>query len=398
MGVTMWNKQILFLGMILVALSGCTPKTNQTVSNENITSLTQTPPLEMSKVDVNVYPLAATVCDPFGGEPSDDFTKGIRASLFYRLSTQPRMYSALDMTTFAFKSQQKLFFSDLNVPTRMFTEGFLNQTNDVLKNDQNQKLIEYFGMKFESALRLSDQDEEGTYQFATLSDDGVVMKTYENGTWANLISNDGDHPTKLGCSSRNISMTKNTVLPFEYHYYQGPRYHISNMLLWRKVTASTPVENKCGVEGNEYWFNPNNLSMPQPAFNQLLSRGWKIVGKDNFWITNPNNSQGDVGILKEYNPCIGGEKPTISDLTILEVFFDGAIVSWSTDIVATSQLLIINKSTGQRIETPSDNFLRTQHQITIQGLQAGTEYTVQAVSISRTLGATISDPITLTTL
>ncbi len=388
---------IMLLGA-LALVAGCTPKINQTVSQEDISTVVQTPPLAMSKVDVNVHPLTATICDPFGGDPSANFTNGIKASLHYRLATQPRMYSALDMTSFAFKSQQKLFFSDLNVPTRMFTEGFLNQTNDVLNNDQNQKLIEFFGLKFESALRLDESDEEGTYQFATLSDDGVVMKTFENGAWTNLITNDGDHPTKLGCSSRNVNMTRNTTLPFEYHYYQGPRFHISNMLLWRKVTANTPAENKCGVQGNEYWFNPNNSSLPQDAFNQLLSRGWKIVAKKNFWITNPNSTQGDVGILKEYNPCIGGEKPLITDFNVLEVFFDGAIVSWSTDLPATSQLLIINKSTGQRIETKSDNFLRTQHQIIIQGLQSETEYTIQAVSISGSLGATISDPIPLTTL
>lgn len=354
----------------------------------NITVTAEGPALKMSKVDVNANPLDKTVCDPFGGIPAENLQQGIRASLHYLMAGQPPLTRSEDYVTFARKSDQKLFFADLNVPTRMFERGFATQTNDVLKDDGGTKLIEYFGVKFESILKLTDNDVEGEYELALLSDDGTTLKaisgTKENPILTTIIDNDGDHPTRMGCASQTLLLSKDKSLPFMLTYYQGPRYHISNILMWRQATGTK--DPACGDTGNEHFFDPNTLA-PKKPYNDLLARGWKPVPASNFFIPKDES----------YNPCVEGTNPVISDFKAVEVFSDGAQFVWKTDIAATSQIKIINKNTGEVILTHSDNALRSIHRVSITGLQASTTYRAQAVSVSEDLGHSMSEVIEFTT-
>src|SRR5690606_35966359 len=123
--------------------------------------------------------------------------------------------------------------------------------------DTNKKLIEYFGVKFESTLQLSDDDEEGDYELALLSDDGARLKIKDPATdsWREIINNDNNHETRMGCSSEVIRMTRRTQIPIEVVYFQGPRYHIANILMWRKSSVAGK-DSSCGVYGNKHYFNP----------------------------------------------------------------------------------------------------------------------------------------------
>ncbi|MFZ4404516.1 MAG: hypothetical protein ACOYOK_10490 [Pseudobdellovibrionaceae bacterium] len=338
-------------------------------------------------VDVNLHPLTKTVCDPFGDNRSDHLKSGLTANLFYQTKNSPRFYSTDDYMTKAKMSEQKLFFMDLNVPTRLFNTGFMTSTRDVLKDDQGQKLIEYFGLKFETVIRLSEDDAPGNYEFALLSDDGSKM-TFLNSNKQNevLIDNDGDHPTKMGCSNKTIYMDDKTNLSSIIQYYQGPRMHIANVLLWRK-SDTAGKDSACGSTGNNVFFDPDNGSRPQKAYLDLLARGWKVVDKKNYFIP-----QKEV-----YNPCTAGTQPVVSNVKIEEVFMDGATVTWTTDIPATAQLKVTNLSTGRITLTTTDNLLRTQQSIQITGLQAQTAYSVQVVSISADLGEGISDAVNFMT-
>ncbi|WP_373999254.1 hypothetical protein [Bdellovibrio bacteriovorus] len=346
--------------------------------------------LKMSKVDVNANPLDKTVCDPFGGIPADNLQQGIKASLYYLAPGMPLLNKSEDYVTFAKKSDQKLFFADLNVPTRMFHEGFATQTHDVLKDDAGTMLIENFGVKFETILKLSATDEEGDYELALLSDDGSKLKilsgTLESPLKTTVIDNDGEHPTRMGCASQILSMNRDKTVPLELTYYQGPRYHISNVLLWRKASVAGKDE-ACGQTGNEHFFDPNKGSVPQQAYNDLLARGWKVVQKENFFI--PKN--------ESYNPCVEGTNPLITKFKVAEIITQGVQLSWSTDIAATSQVKLINKETQEVILTNSDNVLRTSHFVQVTGLKSQTTYTAQAVSISEDLGKSLSEVIEFTT-
>lgn len=356
--------------------------------------------------DINAYPLNALVCDPFGSTGQTSPQKGIKAELYYRSSGQPRYYSAVDYIANTTKLPETLFFTDMNVPTRSFDMGFSTQTNSVLKDDNGNLLIEYMALKMNTTIRLAPEDEEGVYEFAVLSDDGAIMKIKNGDNWTTVVNNDGDHPTRLGCSTEEITMTRDTKLETEFMYYQGPRYHIANILLWRKLDSSSatnnPINNpntgmdpsnpeagldpKCGHEGNNFWFDPNHESRPKEQFEKLLERGWKVVKADNYYLPE-----------RDYNPCTPGTAPVIQNFRLSELSSTNAYLAWETDIPSTSQVLITEVATGKSLLTPTDNILRTSHYFEVPGLTTNTTYKIQAVSVSEDLGKTVSDPIEFTT-
>jgi hypothetical protein len=202
-----------------------------------------------------------------------------------------------------------------------------------------------------------------------------------------LIDNDGDHPTRMGCASRTVRFHRNAMLPIEVQYYQGPRYHISNVLMWRK-SSTAGADSSCGQLGNNLYFNPDNNSDPQQAFKNLQARGWKVLKPDNFIV-----SRDQV----DYNPCVSGTNPVITQFEVGEIVGQVVDLYWRTDIPATAQIQLTNTTTGVVTNTTSDNILRTSHEVRLSGLQPDTVYKAQAVSVSEDLGRTISAEITFRT-
>lgn len=343
--------------------------------------------------DINAYPMNKLVCDPMGGGGGGSPQQGIKAELFYRSSTQPRYYKAQDYIDFTTKAEQNLFFTEMFVPTRMFDVGFTTQTSGVLKDDAGSKLIEYFGIKMRTTIRLAPNDAEGIYEFALLSDDGSIMKIKDGNNFVKIIDNDGDHETQFGCSTQRIAMTRNTELETEILYYQGPRYHISNTLMWRKLSDAQAAgqDSACGQKGNEFWFNPNQNSQPTANFSALFNRGWNVVSQGNFYV--PKESSEST----QYNPCTEGTAPTISNLQITELVSTDMWVAWNTDMPSTSQLMITNVATGDTVITQTDNILRTAHNIHYSGLQPNTQYQLRVINVSEDLGRAIGGPIDFTT-
>lgn len=363
-------------------LSACTPKDGfKDISAEVMGS-----DGKMSKYDINKHLMNKVICDPWGEENPPSVENGIKAALFYRGAGVPRFYSAQDYVDHATPSTQSLFFSDLNVPTRMFSEGFATQTSQVVKDDAGEKLIEYFGMKFTTTLKIRPDQAEGDYELASLADDGVVVNVKINGQWRPLINNDGDHPTRMGCALTTLNFTHDTELPIEVTYYQGPRYHIANVMMWRK-SAEAGRDAYCGHTGNEHFFDPNHGSVQLQPYKDLLARGWEPISASNYFI--PSD--------EAYNPCVEGTKPVISSFQLREVFSQGVSVGWRTDIPATAQVLVTNVATGENIVTQTDNVLRQSHEVYISGLQSETTYTVQALAVSADLGKSVSEKVTFTT-
>ncbi len=342
--------------------------------------------------DINAYPMNKVVCDPMGGGGGTTAKQGIKAELFYRSQSQARFYKAQDYVDFTTKAEQTLFFTEMFVPTRMFDVGFTTQTSGVLKDDVGQTLLEYFGIKMNTTIQLAPNDAEGVYEFALLSDDGSVMKIKNGDSYSEIINNDGDHPTRMGCSSQRITMTTDTKLETEILYYQGPRYHISNILLWRKLSEAEAAgaDAACGVSGNEHWFNPTN-SQPTANFNALSTRGWNVVNQANFYL--PQESTENT----QFNPCTEGSAPMISNLQIDELVSTDVFISWSTDTPSTSQIIVTNVATGDSVLTATDNILRTRHSIQYSGLLPNTQYQVRVINVSEDLGKALGGPIDFTT-
>ncbi|MES2800942.1 MAG: PA14 domain-containing protein [Bdellovibrionota bacterium] len=380
------NKRILLiLKMVLtlvlpVAMASCSIKRDPD-AEENLTQtqLGESTQSAMLKVDLNRYPLNKTVCDPLSASSttSTSYEKGLKAQLFYRDTGMPRYYKTTDYIEKTKASNQTIFLSDLNVPTRMFTEGFVTPSGNVLQSDSEERLIEYFALKATSHLSLTVDDEEGDYELAMLSDDGSTLKV----SGEMLINNDGDHPTRMGCATKITTLKKGDLLPIEMTYYQGPRYHISNVLIWRKASLAG-LDLSCGKLGNHLYFNPDDQSKPQQGFKDLLARGWKIVKPDNFIISSTTTQVPNP----DYNPCAQGTDPVISKFVIGEVVLQSVSFTWETDIAATSQLILTNQTTGGITVTTTDNVLRTKHSLQIDNLQIGTTYKVQAYSVSEDLG------------
>lgn len=373
------------MSVFLIMASACV---NRFQEGSHVQATDSAAAILQSKVDLNLHPMDRNVCDPFTGGSAASLEKGIQGQLFYKTSTLPIFHDVESYMNQAQKSDKTLFFADMNVPTRLFSEGFSTQTTGVLTDDSGNKLIEYFGIRFDTTIMLSANDDEGDYELALLSDDGTRLRIQNGDGWQEIIDNDGDHPTRMGCSSQILHMTHNTPLITEVDYYQGPRYHIANVLMWRKASVAGQ-DPACGNLGNNLFFDPNNNSTPMQAYNDLLSRGWKVLTPDNFFV---NQSTA-------YNPCVQGTPPVISgfQIQITDSIRTDAYFDWTTDIPASSQIRLINQSSGAEILTSSDNLLRTSHQVHVTGLTPGTTYQAQAVSVSQDLGTSMSAPLTFTT-
>ncbi|MFZ3231573.1 MAG: fibronectin type III domain-containing protein [Pseudobdellovibrio sp.] len=378
------------LTLSLTLFSGC--KSKVSLTSENLTQINSGLAQAKLGVNVNKYASNKLICNPFGDGPTTqtNYEKGIKAELFYRTLAMPRLYSSVDYVQFAQKSDQSIFLSDMNVPTRMFTEGFANASGSYLKNDSGEKLIEYFGLKMTTNLVLSDNDPDGEYELALLSDDGTTL-TLKSGTDISaddkLIANDGDHPTRMGCSTHTITMRRNVMVPIEVTFYQGPRYHIANVLMWRK-SSEAGKDSLCGQLGNNLFYNPDANSAPQQAVKDLLSRGWSVLIPDNFMVSSTK---------VDYNPCVKGTDPIISNFAIGEVVLTQVNFTWQTDIPATAQIQLTNMTTGQVTITDSDNILRTNNTIVISNLQPQTTYKAQAISVSADLGRSLSSELSFMT-
>ncbi len=119
----------------------------------------------------------------------------------------------------------------------------------------------------------------------------------------------------------------------------------------------------------------------------LLTRGWEPIASENYF----------VPAEAEFNPCAKGVAPIMSNFSVTDLL-DGVIeVEWQTDIPATSQVRYVNLST--RVETllESDNVLRTSHRLVIRDLPQNTTLLIQGVSISETLGKSLTSAETITT-
>ncbi len=189
-----------------------------------------------------------------------------------------------------------LFSSWINVPTRSFDSGFFTmEGGEPLQRSDGTTLVENFSVFYQSNLILGDA-EPGRYEIAILSDDGAVLKIYgaaENG--ADYVNNnDGTHPTKMSCANSAINLTAESLLPLDLFYHQGPRYHISLILMWRKldVEQSPGQDGYCGHSSNNDWFDYSSLpATPRQHYLDLLARGWEVIPSSSFLLpddqTNP---------------------------------------------------------------------------------------------------------------
>ena len=251
-------------------------------------------------------------CSPLGSVSVPNDKSGLKTELRYLTSPDTladevkvhiKATSYFDETQASLftKVSEPLYLSDIHVPTRSFESGFAMTDSSVIKDTSGNALIEYFGLKMDTLLKLGPDDPEGYYELATVSDDGTVVQIKENDQWVTIIDNDGNHAPKMGCMSRRIHMTRNTRLPVRMFYNQGPRYLIANVLMWNYrgtsatnvgagLASDSEIKLHCGKESAHLFWT--STSVQNTYVNELYAVQWKPVSTLNYQL--PDN---------EVNPC-----------------------------------------------------------------------------------------------
>jgi len=278
---------LYFAGAALVSASftGC----NSPESANQAQTAAATPAVPVSSGPH--YDPAALSCDPFGGGATY-VNLGLSAKLFYLPPGAPHYTTVGDYLTHGLQLPVDIFFAQVNVPTRLFSAGFPSQAGPAFATPEGDTLVEYFALRYQSRLQLGVNDTPGKYQIGILSDDGAIVSADLDGHGLQeLLNNDGTHPSRFGCATRTVRFDNNTKLPIQLDYYQGPRYHIANILVWRQIPesadettdASVLGDPACGLTGNETFFDFNQTpSRPTQTWLDLLSRGWKVIGPENY--------------------------------------------------------------------------------------------------------------------
>lgn len=290
--------RLIFSGVGFCLLAACNPQDTETPQGTKTIDAS----LDAYVADPSRKIFAQKVCNPLSGDDGEGAERlGINGRLYYLQSHQPRYAKASETIQFGTMLPAEIFMNRLFVPTRAWDRGFQTTDGSLLKNEKNETLFEYFGMELQARLKLSAIEAPGNYQLAILSDDGATVRLTDNTGKENLvIDNDDVHPTKMGCATQPIFMNYRSRIPFRIQYAQGPRYHVSLILMWRPVTSETNLNDPlCGRTGNDEFFNSRfDPSVPSANWQALLQRGWKPLEIDNYSLmqSTPNNPCGEVSI------------------------------------------------------------------------------------------------------
>lgn len=288
--IRLLNISFLITALFSMALLACKSPGQEFSGSESGTSVSPNEPPVIDNPDA--------VCDPFAEDPDYSYRQyGLRAKLFYLTDDQPRYENVVDYILNGNSFENPIFFNQLYVPTRPFDRGFVTQNGAVLKTPSGTTLYEYFALRFSSMLKLGPNDGVGNYQLAILSDDGSLLSLQDqNGNWQNVVDNDGVHPTKMACATTPVSLNHQSKIPLKLDYYQGPRFHISLVVMWRPwpTNPNDVLDPLCGFaeENHTYFDYTQNPPTPQPAYLELLSRGWKPLEPENYLL--------EQGVV---NPC-----------------------------------------------------------------------------------------------
>lgn len=251
------------------------------------------------------------VCDPFESVsgPSSSGDWGLAGTLYYLTADQPRYSTAVEYRQHGHQAPVSLFLNQLDVPTRRYDRPFYTQSGQLVTDVNGNAFYEYFGVEVESQIQLTEADAPGLYQFAVLSDDGALFQLDTGAGLQTIVDNDGVHATRMGCATAPVEIAAGQKIPMKLNWYQGPRHHISMVLMMRPWDDANHADSECGLSGNSRYWNSNvTPSAPTSTFNALLDRGWKVLGQDHFILpqsidTNPCLSPDPVRtFITRYTP------------------------------------------------------------------------------------------------
>ena len=251
--------------------------------------------------------ITQTVCDPFENQMAVGPNSGLSGKLAYIPNgATSDYYGVEDFISKATPINANLYLNELNVATRSFTQGFPTQNGTLLEDPSGNTLTTFFSISVDANLQLAAWDQPGLKQFAIIADDGAILSVDQGSGLQPLVNDDYDHPSRLSVASTTVFMDHTTTLPIHVDYYQGPKYNIALMLLWRNIAdeygtgeANSPILNPLSLDeplngqvGNSMFFNQAvNPPAPTAVWDELLSHGWSVVPAINYLlpgnVTNP---------------------------------------------------------------------------------------------------------------
>lgn len=256
----------------------------------------------VSVVPAPVEPPPAICSDVLGGT-AHKATNGLVGSLYYAKesitdenarSLFPSSQSLIDLSVgegaLVVKSDKDIYLNQIAVAPRAFDTGFpLNDGTELLFPSGN-KIVEWFALRLASNLALSLDEEEGFYQLAFVSDDGVLLDIAQEGGKLRLISDDDFHSPTMNCGTEAIELKHNQPSPINIQYFQGPRTEIAFSLLWKKVSSkNSALDANCGK--SSYDLSNGQPYDRQRSLTQALSNGWQVIPSKNYILpeekTNP---------------------------------------------------------------------------------------------------------------
>ncbi|WP_413558657.1 OmpL47-type beta-barrel domain-containing protein [Bdellovibrio sp. HCB209] len=230
------------------------------------------------------------VCDPFSAS-GISCRQGWKGNIFYYPGTSEGWKTLSPYFSEGTDAGVILYMSNIFVPTRSFGNGFPTTDGELVKKkaaDGGANLVEWFGIRLDTILKLNTTDSAGYYQFALISDDGskLYIAPAKGGSYSTIIDNDSAHSTKMKCSSTAIYMDSKSRMPAKLDYFQGPRVEIALNLMYRKVSSASPdVSAPCEAnEGGKFYGSVDNTSgnYAGSSYQKALDAGWKQMSTDNF--------------------------------------------------------------------------------------------------------------------
>ena len=257
---------------------------------------TQAPPVAVATPVPTTPP--PVVCDPLGSSGTGaQANNGIKASLYYFNAEERSPYGVSEVADF-FESGHMVnadfFFNTINTPTRYFTHGFQLPDGSPIEDSDGNLLLENFAFSFKTSIKLTAGAGIKKKQFAILADDGANLLVQDpiTGAWTNNVNNDGLHSTRFACGTKPVAVGSEYQTPIEMQYYQGPRYYIAAVLVWRDWNGE-PSDAWCGSTGDSVFFDSSSSpSVAKEPWLDILSR-WEVVPANVMYLE-PN----------VVNPCI----------------------------------------------------------------------------------------------
>ncbi|MCB0407662.1 MAG: hypothetical protein KDD34_05610 [Bdellovibrionales bacterium] len=217
-------------------------------SNTDTTNITDTPEnTGASNNNTDSRDTTVDVCNPLDPQAScyQQPDQGLVGNLYYLTDSHASLFHGDlnnakidDYSQYGILVPVNIVMTTFDVTPRPWSSGFHIPSGEIVRREDGNELFEWFHLDLTGKIHLPD----GSYQFATLSDDGMRITIDGNV----IINHDGVHAPTWKCASSMVTFSNDESKNLRVQYFQGPRYQIAMQLLVRPASESS---NPCGDNG-----------------------------------------------------------------------------------------------------------------------------------------------------